>query len=318
MPADKEFSTTIQQINGLKARNLKFHNEKKAYQLLKKYNYFDVINGFESILLDKATPKNYTDIYFEDFIELYTFDMKLKVHTLSKIFDFESHLRTSISYNFCNAHCTTLPDTLNYTKKIYYNNPDPTNKYLINKFREFELFKKTYIDSSGKKVPGFIDTLKNKKDYAKSYCHPPFWIAIKSLPLGSLYFTFVFLESSIKSSVLKDFDSTDTNAFIQSIHILKEMRNQCAHLELISRFSLIRSANLNNYSDITRIAKLSATKKLNYMDVLKILKLYGSIWSLKKEIINFYIHMMLHGRKKIAIKVLGKMGNQNIFKWMSL
>ena len=60
------------------------------------YNYFDLINGFESMLLKQGTPnKEYDDVYFEDFKDLFFFDMKLKKYTLAKIFDVESRLRNS-------------------------------------------------------------------------------------------------------------------------------------------------------------------------------------------------------------------------------
>lgn len=51
---------------------MQFKNKKKAVDILKKYNYFDVINGFESILLKKNVGvKEYENIYFEDFKDLY-------------------------------------------------------------------------------------------------------------------------------------------------------------------------------------------------------------------------------------------------------
>jgi len=38
-----------------------------------------VINGFESILLKNDSPvKLYEGVYFEDFVDLFFFDMKLK------------------------------------------------------------------------------------------------------------------------------------------------------------------------------------------------------------------------------------------------
>lgn len=51
MPITKEFKTIEQQISVLEARKLKFKNKKKAANILSKYNYFDIINGFETILL---------------------------------------------------------------------------------------------------------------------------------------------------------------------------------------------------------------------------------------------------------------------------
>ena len=54
MPDTKDFRTIDEQIEGLEKRGLQFKNKKKAVDILKKYNYFDVINGFESILLKRC------------------------------------------------------------------------------------------------------------------------------------------------------------------------------------------------------------------------------------------------------------------------
>lgn len=68
MPITKEFKTIEQQIVGLEGRKLKFKNRKKAIDILSKYNYFDIINGFETILLQSGTAtKEYKNVYFEDF-----------------------------------------------------------------------------------------------------------------------------------------------------------------------------------------------------------------------------------------------------------
>ena len=70
---------------------------------------------------------------------------------------------------------------------------------------------------------------------------------------------------------------------------------------------------MNNFKDITDYAGLSKSV-LNYMDVLKILKIFGEIRDIKKEIAIFY----LKGRKSIADKILSKMGRKNIGDWLKL
>lgn len=63
MPVTKNFKTIDEQIAILDSRQLKFKNKKKAAELLSRYNYFDLINGFESILLKKnAPPKKYDNV----------------------------------------------------------------------------------------------------------------------------------------------------------------------------------------------------------------------------------------------------------------
>ena len=322
MPVTKDFKTIDEQILGLESRNLKFKNKEKASQILTKYNYFDVINGFESLLLKTSKPtKKYENVYFEDFTDLFFFDMKLKEYTLFKIFDIESRLRTSIAYNFAGTYCTTSADTMNYTNPAYYKAPNPTDTHLTNIFKNFDLFRPTlYYPNGSIRKSSFISELKKDKHYVKQYQDPPFWVTIKALPLGSLYYTFVFLDDTVKEKVLKDFglDLGDALAFEQALFILKEMRNQCAHLELITRFKLKNKRGFSFNDVINRAGCLTHSGSIFYIDVMKIFKLFGGISDIKRLIFNFYFRMCLKGRKQIADKAISKMGRKNIRIWMQL
>lgn len=322
MPVTKDFKTIDEQIEILHSRHLKFKNKKKAAELLSQYNYFDVINGFESILLKKSVPnKEYDNVYFEDFRDLFFFDMKLKKYTLFKIFDIESRLRTSIAYNFAATYCNTPADTLNYLNPNYYKAPSASDTNMTNCFNSFDLFRTTQYYRNGQvRRRSFIDDLKNDKEYANQYTSPPFWVAIKALPLGSLYYTFVFLNDVVKEKVLKDFklSLSDAPAFEQALFVLKEMRNQCAHLELITRFKLKSRRNaLNNFNDIRTLSGV-ARGDLSYLDVLKILNTFAQISDIKRQIVFFYLSMGIKGRKKIADKALSKMGRKKLLVWMKL
>ncbi len=243
----KKFKTVREQISCLEKRKLKFKNKVNAEIILKKYNYFDVVNGFESLLLKVSkSNKEYENIWFEDFEKLFFFDMRLKETTLSKIFDIESRLRTSIAYNFAETYCKDISVTMNYTNPKYYKRPNKNDTHLINVLNNFDLFRmKPYYHNGNIKKKSFINELKKEKQYVRQYCKPPFWVTIKALPLGSLYYTFIFLDDTVKEKVLKDFgmDLVDAKAFEQALFVLKEMRNQCAHLELITRFKLKSKMN---------------------------------------------------------------------------
>lgn len=321
MPVTKDFKTIDEQIAILDSRHLKFKSKKKAAELLGRYNYFDLINGFESMLLKQNVPnKEYENVYFEDFRDLFFFDMKLKKYTLSKIFDIESRLRTSIAYNFAETYCQTLADTMNYLNPTYYQAPPASDTNLTNTFNNFDLFRTTQYWPNGHiKTRAFIDDLKREKDYVGQYTNPPFWVTIKALPLGSLYYTFVFLDNTVKEKVLKDFgmELGDSVAFEQALFIIKEMRNQCAHLELITRFKIKGKPSLNYFNDIKSKASL-ARRDLFYIDVLKIFKLFGDINDIKREIVLFYFRMTFKGRNKIAEKAISKMGRKKLSVWMKL
>lgn len=321
MPATKDFKTIEEQINILDSRGLKFKNRKKAAKLLSRYNYFDLVNGFESMLLKKNVPnKEYEDVYFEDFRDLYFFDMKLKKYTLAKIFDIESRLRTSIAYNFAETYCQKPEDTLNYLNPAYYQAPPVSDTNLTNRFNKFDLFRTTqYWPNGNVKTRSFLDDMKREKEYISEYTEPPFWVTIKALPLGSLYYTFVFLDDTVKEKVLKDFglELGDAAAFEQALFVIKEMRNQCAHLELITRFKLRGKHSLNNFNDIRTMVGL-AKGNLFYIDVLKIFKIFGKISDIKREIVLFYFQLFAKGRKKIAVKAISKMGRKKLSIWVKL
>lgn len=321
MPVTKEFKTIDEQIAILDSRHLKFKNKKKAAELLRQYNYFDLINGFESMLLKDDVPnKEYENIYFEDFRDLYFFDMKLKRYTLAKIFNIESKLRTSIAYNFAETYCRTATETMNYLDPTYYQAPPIKDTNLTNRFKNFDLFRKTQYWPNGEvRRRSFIDDLKKEKNYVGQYENPPFWVTIKALPLGSLYYTFIFLNSTVKEKVLKDFgmELSDSAAFEQALFIIKEMRNQCARLELITRFKIKGRSSLNYFNNIKMKAGL-AKKDLSYIDVLKILKLFGRVTDIQREIVWFYLRLTFKGRRKIAEKAISKMGRKNLSVWMKL
>ena len=176
----------------LKSRNLQFNDEQTAKELLKKYNYFDIINGTENILLKSIKPKDYENILFEDFYEIYKFDTKLRILTLQKIFEVEARLKTSLAYNFASQFCTTISDTLNYRERQYYQTPSVTNNYLYSTFMTFDLFKRNTRMLNGTVKLGFIERKKREKDYVKTYNKPPFWVIIKDFSFGDLYFTYCF------------------------------------------------------------------------------------------------------------------------------
>lgn len=209
---------------------------------------------------------------------------------------------------------------MNYTNPVYYKAPSSSDKHMSNIFSTFDLFRKTQLLPNGKiKKKSFIDELKNDRDYVGQYTEPPFWVVIKALPLGSLYYTFVFLDDTVKEKVLKDFglELADAALFEQALFVLKEVRNQCAHLELITRFRLKRKVSLNNLNDITVRAELSHGK-LNYLDVVKIFMLFGNVSDIKKVIATFYLKMLVKGRKKISDKALAMMGRKKLSVWMEL
>lgn len=156
MPADKQFNTITNQIRLLKSRGLQINNLTSAKEHLLQYNYFNLINGFETLLLSdsKNPPKKYSKKSFDNFVRLYEFDNQLSSLVFQKISEFETKLKTSIAYHFCKNHCSTLADNNNYIDVNYYNIPSRTDgpKQYVDYFynagnskKSHKIFKKNYV-----------------------------------------------------------------------------------------------------------------------------------------------------------------------------
>lgn len=129
MPTDKEFNSIANQIRLLRSRDLQINDLNFAKKNLLDKNYFNLINGFETLLLDdpKNPPKKYTKKSFDDFFRLYDFDLQFSSLIFKKISEFETKLKTSIAYHFCKNHCSTLAENNNYIHINNYNVPNTTD-----------------------------------------------------------------------------------------------------------------------------------------------------------------------------------------------
>ncbi len=210
---------------------------------------------------------------------------------------------------------------MEYINPSNYVRPPSSNTHLTNVFNSFELFRPTIYNTDGTiRKRSFINELKSEKAYVGTYTNPPFWVVVKSLSFGTLAYLYSFLPSSVKQKVLNDFsmDLTDDAAFTQAIVILKEMRNQCAHLELITRFELRPDPNLNYFNDIKGKIHSSRRRTIGYINVLKILRLFCNIKKIKICIRHYYYSMLFKRRKEIALKSLSKRGTTDYSVWKKI
>ena len=315
MPKTKPFKTLDEQIEILIKRGVIIKDRKDAKSKLMKYNYFDLINGFETTLLKTKNPKSFDKIHFNDFYSLYNFDARLTNEFLIAIFEFESKLRSSISYHFTKRYCNSSKDTMNYTNSTYYKNPFPNHKY--KKYWAKKFYQFPYFSNNGS---NFISDLKRRKDYVAVYDKPPLWIVIKTMPLGSLFFNFIFLDDDVKEDVLNDFGLTlnDSDFMIQSIHVIKELRNTCAHLELVTRFRASKNEKLDTHNDILNKLHLQKRKDLSLLHTTILLGKFVDIRRIKRLIISFYFKMYISGRLKVVKAVYSKMGSDKISNWLKL
>lgn len=403
MPVDKEFRTVYDQIRLLKSRKLKIVNLKEARKYLLERNYFNLINGYETLLLEdpKNPPKKYQEKTFEDFVNLYNFDTELSALLFKKISEFETKLKTSIAYNFCKNHASTLAENNAFINISNYNIPAITegpkeytsffynsggtknshkifrnNYYFEGNFKGVFTGKVYYIGAKTKlegvfngrfgsttirEVKGtltflnsnqnglytslqalypsaaaitafqinvrqeriyglsYIDDCKTKYPYINEYNNPPFWVVIKTLMFNDLIILLYGLKKRTFEAVLRDFGLKphDREKFFNSLEILKELRNTCAHFELVNRFRTSNRLKVNAYliSELN-LQPIRSQYVIKLYDVLKVLNIYIDTSDIKMLLLEYWYSEEENNNTDIATSLLDRMGNSNIEDWI--
>lgn len=213
---DKPFMTYEQQISKLKIdKRLEIEDDEYAIKLLKEYSYFDLISGYKKPFKTKdGNYKLHTSI--NDIYRFYIFDDMLRTLFLKYILKIEKHVKSLISYSFCEVNGEQQQHYLNATKYNYI----PQNQDKIN-------------DLIGRLIKVTNDT----KNYPyishqkKKHGNIPLWVIMKALTLGTVSKMYSFLPQSIQHNVSKEFQYVHESMLARMLDILARVRNVCAHNE---------------------------------------------------------------------------------------
>lgn len=213
---DKPFMTHEQQIDKLKnEKGLEINDKEYALKLLKEHSYFALISGYKAPF--KAKNGNYKlHALIEDIYRLYVFDDKLRALFLQYILKIEKHVKSLISYSFCDAYGEEQQHYLNAAKY----NCNSANQNDINEMIT-RLIKIT-TDS------GNYPYIKHQK---REHGNIPLWVMMKALTLGTVSKMYSFLPQSIQHNVSKEFKYVHESMLVQMLDLLARIRNVCAHNE---------------------------------------------------------------------------------------
>jgi abortive infection bacteriophage resistance protein len=201
-----------EQVLKLKGRGLKFNDELKAQSYLSNISYYRLrayTFPFQDNLSDEQLFN--VDITFEQIIELYVFDRKLRLLIFDAIEIIEIALRTQIIYHFALTHGSHWQ-----LKQELYRD--------INRFS-------SHLDSLNKEInrsnETFIDHYKNK--YTQP-AQPPCWMSLEVSSMGLLSKIFQNLKKSPeKHAITLHFGLKEVSIIENWIHCFSILRNICAH-----------------------------------------------------------------------------------------
>lgn len=174
-----------------------------------------MISGYKGPFKQKeGTYKLHVSI--QDIYALYLFDDNLRTLFLQYILKIEKHVKSLISYSFCEAYGEEQQHYLNATKYNYIAiNQDEVNELIT---------RLTKITNDPKNYP----YIKHQK---KQHGNIPLWVMMKALTLGTVSKMYSFLPQSIKHNVSKEFEYVHEGMLTQMLDLLARVRNVCAHNE---------------------------------------------------------------------------------------
>lgn len=243
---EKIFKTYSEQLEILKNRNMIISDENKAIEILKKENYYSLINGYKDLFVDIPAPnekyKNGTDFF--EIHALYTFDRNLRNMLISKILIFENHFKTSISYQFSKKYTHS-----NYLKLENFEN---INTYKTNGKLERDNLKD--ISSLIANISSEISKQIRKKDFISHYIdnhgYIPLWVVVNILTFGTMVKFYKLMKLTDRQEVSKEFNINESD--LSSLAELSYLfRNICAHEERLYDYKTrVRISNTDIHSKL--------------------------------------------------------------------
>lgn len=237
----KPFKTIEEQIEILRERKLNIEPDdvENVQNLLLKYGYYNIINGYKDLFLIENTDLFKKDIYFYDIYNLFSFDKSLRYLTLSATAEIEMTLRTAMSFviakNFGIYEHDYL-DPKHYKSGDYNQKTRQTDLEFILK----KLTNATYRDSEP------------YKHYRDAHGHIPPWILLNALSFGNLHKFYKLQQPCVKNEILdiilKDNPNKNKTLFNDLVYIIYKFRNQAAHLGRLYNYNL---KNLQSGSSVT-------------------------------------------------------------------
>jgi abortive infection bacteriophage resistance protein len=213
----KAFITYEQQIQKLRDKNLTITNGGSSITILQQIGYYALITGYKDLFKNPTTKKYRDGTTFEDIFALYQFDEKLRELTLRHLLHIERHIRSSLSYAFC--------DQFGNRQSAYLNpaNYDSTKRksYAINHLIAMHLSPLLTRETSYQ----FIEH--NKKVHG----NVPLWVLVNALSFGTLSKMYELSHPKIQYAICRDFIGMNEKQLGQVLAVLADCRNLCAHNE---------------------------------------------------------------------------------------
>ncbi len=303
---EKEFKTIDKQIEILKSRNIVIEDYNNAYEILKRNNYYYLINGYKDLFLDRTqkTESYINNTRIEELYALYKFDKNLKINFLKYMLLIENEIDTYIAYEFSKVY-----GHKDYLVHQNFNNSN-LNKIHINKFIEDVNLEIEYqYKNSNKMIIHYLD----------NYRYVPLWVLVRVLSFGKISKFYSLMNPREQNAISRKY-RLKSQEFKVILHNLTLIRNICAHDEKLYDIKMRNRIASTVYHNKLNIECIYGNYRFGTRDLfsvvicLKILLDKEQFEDFYKNVIN-NIQELNKSLNTIELKsVLEKMGFPNNYK----
>ena len=276
----KPFKTYNQQLKILRNRNLTISDGSKAIAVLKRDNYYNVINGYKDIFLEISgkNEKYYDNTTFEHINALSIFDKKIRHLFLYYILTFENLIKSKISY----YHTESYNEIFNYLDvNNFAGKADDITKLISSISKEIEKHTKL------KKPNAF-------SHYIEEHGELPLWVLFQKSTFGTASYFFTSLQDDIKDKICQELNEEHSKRYKlktcgvinplfleNTIHFINLYRNICAHNERFYNCIFQKKDFKADYSSYTKVEFRGTVFDL--FIILKLFLLKNEFETLKKD-----------------------------------
>lgn len=218
------FFTYEQQLNKLiSEKMLSITDKEYAKDTLEQLGYYSLIGGYKEPFKHAASGNYKHGVTFEEIVSLYFFDEELRTLFLKYILHIERHMKSVISYHFCEKYGEQQQEYLN-----------PSN-YTLTKKNTSEIHRLVYSIQKTISLPSRYTYISH---HANKYGNVPLWVAMNALTFGQISKIYQYIPNDIQYKISQKFSHVTERELHQFITVIARCRNTCAHGERLYSFHI--------------------------------------------------------------------------------
>lgn len=279
---DKFFSLYSQRVEILRHRNMNIPNSSEQKEILKRYSYYNIINGYKDPFLFHGSSKveKYKDgTQLSELEALLTFDTNIRLIFLKEILKIEEIIKNQIVQSFYTYHLdpksnntsmqqNNLHRDSEYLRSTYYTLDASYSVYSINNFgivstsisnskpnvQSTKLDRQVAYNKFVKTANQTIHQQKKNKNlsitsYLNQHGYIPMWILMNVLTLGNVSHLFTFQKEAIQLHMIKSLKLHSSPNMSNNLTILNTARS----LQILSIFRNICAHNERFYNTQVKV-----------------------------------------------------------------